>query len=141
MTVGLVNAQYVEIKSGLREGEQVIYDGYESLRDGDPVVPTEWGPEGPLTLPPATGEEMAAAGTVYTCLMHPEVRLNHPGNCPKCGMKLVPVKQAVGSRPSAAGKGGGVPAPTAGSPQPAAPSGAMPAGTHAVGGPGMGGSR
>jgi len=29
----------------------------------------------------------------YTCLMHPEVITNHPGNCPKCGMKLVPVEE------------------------------------------------
>src|SRR5947199_4783899 len=29
----------------------------------------------------------------YTCTMHPEVVMDHPGNCPKCGMKLVPVKQ------------------------------------------------
>ena len=29
----------------------------------------------------------------YTCLMHPEVITHHPGNCPKCGMKLVPVEQ------------------------------------------------
>src|SRR5256885_15842954 len=29
----------------------------------------------------------------YTCPMHPEVISDHPGNCPKCGMKLVPVKQ------------------------------------------------
>src|SRR5437667_1846335 len=29
----------------------------------------------------------------YTCPMHPEVVTNHPGNCPKCGMKLVPLKQ------------------------------------------------
>jgi Heavy metal binding domain len=29
----------------------------------------------------------------YTCLMHPEVITNHPGDCPKCGMKLVPLKQ------------------------------------------------
>ncbi|PYI59226.1 MAG: hypothetical protein DMC60_10960 [Verrucomicrobia bacterium] len=29
----------------------------------------------------------------YTCPMHPEVITDHPGNCPKCGMKLVPVKQ------------------------------------------------
>ena len=29
----------------------------------------------------------------YTCLMHPEVISEHPGNCPKCGMKLVPIKQ------------------------------------------------
>ena len=32
-----------------------------------------------------------AAGTVYTCPMHPEVRQDHPGNCPKCGMTLEPV--------------------------------------------------
>jgi len=31
-----------------------------------------------------------AAGTVYTCPMHPEVRQDHPGNCPKCGMTLEP---------------------------------------------------
>jgi hypothetical protein len=28
----------------------------------------------------------------YTCPMHPEVIKDHPGNCPKCGMKLVPLK-------------------------------------------------
>jgi hypothetical protein len=28
----------------------------------------------------------------YTCPMHPEVVTDHPGNCPKCGMTLVPVK-------------------------------------------------
>jgi cation transport ATPase len=27
----------------------------------------------------------------YTCPMHPEVRQDHPGNCPKCGMALEPV--------------------------------------------------
>jgi len=29
--------------------------------------------------------------TLYTCGMHPEVVQDHPGNCPKCGMKLVPM--------------------------------------------------
>ena len=29
----------------------------------------------------------------YTCPMHPEVVTEHPGNCPKCGMKLVPLKE------------------------------------------------
>jgi hypothetical protein len=29
----------------------------------------------------------------YTCPMHPEVVMDHPGNCPKCGMKLVPLKK------------------------------------------------
>jgi len=27
-------------------------------------------------------------GVVYTCSMHPDVRLNAPGKCPKCGMNL-----------------------------------------------------
>jgi Cu(I)/Ag(I) efflux system membrane fusion protein/cobalt-zinc-cadmium efflux system membrane fusion protein len=29
--------------------------------------------------------------TLYTCGMHPEVIADEPGNCPKCGMKLVPM--------------------------------------------------
>jgi len=29
----------------------------------------------------------------YTCTMHPEVHMAKPGNCPKCGMKLVREKQ------------------------------------------------
>jgi len=36
---------------------------------------------------PATPAAEAAA---YTCPMHPEVRSNQPGDCPKCGMHLVP---------------------------------------------------
>jgi hypothetical protein len=26
---------------------------------------------------------------IYTCVMHPEVKMNRPGNCPNCGMKLI----------------------------------------------------
>jgi hypothetical protein len=29
---------------------------------------------------------------VYTCPMHPEVKQDAPGKCPKCGMNLVPEK-------------------------------------------------
>jgi Cu+-exporting ATPase len=39
--------------------------------------------------PPAA--DAAPAGALYTCPMHPEVRQDHPGNCPKCGMTLEPV--------------------------------------------------
>ncbi|OGB32466.1 MAG: copper-translocating P-type ATPase [Burkholderiales bacterium RIFCSPLOWO2_12_FULL_61_40] len=39
--------------------------------------------------------EPSAAGTVYTCPMHPEVRQDHPGNCPKCGMTLEPMLPAL----------------------------------------------
>ena len=34
---------------------------------------------------------------IYTCPMHPEVQNDKPGNCPKCGMKLV--KKTVKSAP------------------------------------------
>jgi P-type Cu+ transporter len=30
-------------------------------------------------------------GTIYTCPMHPEIRKDGPGICPKCGMTLEPV--------------------------------------------------
>ena len=46
--------------------------------------------------PPVQGQDVqlvgsdAPAGTIYTCPMHPEVRQDHPGNCPKCGMALEP---------------------------------------------------
>ena len=29
---------------------------------------------------------------LYTCGMHPQIVEDHPGNCPICGMKLVPIK-------------------------------------------------
>ncbi len=28
---------------------------------------------------------------IYTCPMHPEIRQDHPGDCPKCGMPLEPI--------------------------------------------------
>lgn len=30
--------------------------------------------------------------TTFTCSMHPEVRQDKPGKCPKCGMTLVEKK-------------------------------------------------
>ena len=36
------------------------------------------------------GDEPVPPGTIYTCPMHPEVRQDHPGACPKCGMALEP---------------------------------------------------
>jgi Cu+-exporting ATPase len=32
--------------------------------------------------------DSSVADTAYTCLMHPEIRANHPGACPTCGMAL-----------------------------------------------------
>ncbi len=40
---------------------------------------------------PSPTAAQAAAGSEYTCPMHPEVRQIGPGTCPKCGMALEPV--------------------------------------------------
>ncbi len=37
----------------------------------------------------------AGPAAEYTCPMHPEIRRNAPGTCPKCGMTLEPVMPAV----------------------------------------------
>lgn len=42
--------------------------------------------------------EQAPPGTIFTCPMHPEIRQDHPGNCPKCGMALEPLLPALDDR-------------------------------------------
>lgn len=39
------------------------------------------------------GDREHAKKQKYTCPMHPDVVTNHPGNCPKCGMKLMPMEE------------------------------------------------
>ncbi|WP_424963864.1 efflux RND transporter periplasmic adaptor subunit [Ekhidna sp.] len=34
-----------------------------------------------------------ADGTTWTCSMHPQIQREEPGNCPICGMELIPMKQ------------------------------------------------
>ena len=36
----------------------------------------------------------ASSGQVYYCPMHPSVKADKPGDCPICGMHLVPVYEA-----------------------------------------------
>lgn len=51
----------------------------------------------PAAMSPPSGERSdsgqsapaQAADGLYTCPMHPEVRQDRPGTCPKCGMRLV----------------------------------------------------
>ncbi len=45
--------------------------------------PSRYAAHAPEPLP-------APAGTIYTCPMHPQIRQDHPGACPICGMALEP---------------------------------------------------
>ena len=36
------------------------------------------------------------SGAIFTCPMHPEVRQEGPGSCPKCGMALEPLNPSAG---------------------------------------------
>ena len=51
-----------------------------------------------------TGEPTVATpavkGAVYTCPMHPEIREDHPGSCPKCGMALEPIAPSSDDGPN-----------------------------------------
>ncbi len=39
-----------------------------------------------------------AQGTIWTCAMHPQIRMEQPGKCPICGMELIPlVKSSITS--------------------------------------------
>ena len=44
--------------------------------------------------------EPVAAGVIYTCPMHPEIRQEGPGSCPICGMALEPLMVTAESGPS-----------------------------------------
>ncbi|HLZ84765.1 MAG TPA: copper-translocating P-type ATPase [Caulobacteraceae bacterium] len=54
--------------------------------------------EGPAA--PAARDQ-AAAGAIWTCPMHPEVRQDHAGPCPICGMALEPETVTADAGPSA----------------------------------------
>ena len=69
------------------------------------------------------GAHMAAkpGKTQYGCPIHPAVKSNRPGKCPKCGMALVAVKAAgsaaaKGSCPMMAGKAAAKASPKTGTP-------------------------
>lgn len=53
---GASDGDFTEILGGLEEGTKVITRGYDDLKDGDAVVPTRFGADGPLELPAASDE-------------------------------------------------------------------------------------
>lgn len=43
----------------------------------------------------SAGTTVEASGQIWTCSMHPQVRLPKPGKCPICSMPLIPAKPAA----------------------------------------------
>lgn len=76
--------------------EQTSYFCSEHCRENFLLGPMKAKPEAskPSTEKPATETN---AKTDYTCPMHPEVRQDHPGPCPKCGMALQPIGASAGN--------------------------------------------
>ncbi|WP_028581906.1 efflux RND transporter periplasmic adaptor subunit [Desulfogranum japonicum] len=42
---------------------------------------------------PVIGTENQAEPTIWTCSMHPQIQQSEPGNCPICGMELIPLEK------------------------------------------------
>jgi Cu+-exporting ATPase len=53
-------------------------------------------------LNPADSEPApdAPEGTIWTCPMHPQIRQDHPGSCPICGMALEPLEPTAEEGPN-----------------------------------------
>ncbi|MEO6463692.1 MAG: heavy metal translocating P-type ATPase [Candidatus Eisenbacteria bacterium] len=49
-------------------------------------------PVAPVAMKTESAAKSPLDSDVHTCPMHPEVRQNGPGNCPKCGMALEPLE-------------------------------------------------
>lgn len=47
--------------------------------------------QSPDAAPASTAPAPSTPAAIYTCPMHPEIRQDHPGSCPKCGMTLEPL--------------------------------------------------
>ncbi len=67
----------------VQHGEHVYQFCSTRCRERFEAEPERWLGERPQADP-------SAANAIYTCPMHPEVRQQGPGDCPKCGMALEP---------------------------------------------------
>ena len=51
--------------------------------------------------PELSAPQVGPAGSIWTCPMHPEIRQDHPGACPICGMALEPEITSADNGPNA----------------------------------------
>src|SRR5690606_2370132 len=58
-------------------------------------------PQRYLQPTPVTAQQSVPEGTWWTCPMHPEIRQQHAGPCPICGMALEPELVSLADAPNA----------------------------------------
>jgi ssDNA-binding Zn-finger/Zn-ribbon topoisomerase 1 len=63
VSLGASDGNWTAVTSGLNAGDRVVYQGNESLKEGDGVTPTEWGESGPKTLPKPAGDDSTTPAT------------------------------------------------------------------------------
>lgn len=52
-----------------------------------------------ITQPARLSQSDRSTSDLWTCSMHPQIRLDHPGQCPICGMELIPLKDNAVKEP------------------------------------------
>jgi RND family efflux transporter MFP subunit len=108
---------YYEVVHGLKEGEKVVTSGQFMLDSESQLreaIQKMMRPNSAPSAVPSGGQEMTSAASsnaatvsaqalqeiVYICPMpeHVSLEYNHAGNCPLCGMALVPVSREMLAR-------------------------------------------
>ena len=87
----LLPGQYVSLEIGQGRSENAL------TVPADAIVPRTGATQGPASAVAyavwtALAPTAQTGKVMYTCPMHPDVRQDHPGSCPICGMNLVPEK-------------------------------------------------
>ncbi len=55
-------------------------------------------PDDAITMTTQNADSTSQAPTLWTCSMHPQIKLPHPGKCPICFMDLIPLRQNTGAQ-------------------------------------------
>lgn len=87
-----------QILSGLKAGERIVTSGQFMLDSESQLREAmQKFTSAHATAPAANTTLPKAPSTLYTCPMEEDADVveDHPGECPKCGMKLVPVNQVA----------------------------------------------
>jgi RND family efflux transporter MFP subunit len=110
------DGDHYEVLSGLKEGERVVTSGQFMLDSESQLGEAIQKMQRPSDREERPSVERASVGTpstlnapnalrsdtsvIYICPMpeHVSLEYNHPGNCPLCGMTLVPVSREMLSR-------------------------------------------